>query len=162
MVLKVNFSDNEASSEALDFTPIPSGKYHVKITDGEMRECGPESKNAGKPYWNLEFTVQEGPYEERKLWGNIMLFEGALFSLSQLMKALGNPIVPGKAFTVPEIDDLLTKDLIVTVRKMQDSYRMEKEGSDEPLFKNEIKGYSAYDGEAVASGGSKKSNSLLP
>lgn len=36
---KVNFSTEEASSEALDFDAIPSGKYYARITDVTDKEC---------------------------------------------------------------------------------------------------------------------------
>src|SRR3982751_6020655 len=87
--LKLNFSAEEASSEARSFEPLPSGKYHVKITDIETKECGPNSKNPGKNYWHIEHVVQDGPYENSKLWTNAMLFEGALYTLAQLLKATG-------------------------------------------------------------------------
>jgi hypothetical protein len=147
--LRVNFSDKEATSAALD--PIPRGEYHVKITDGEIRYSKSEKHN-GEPYWALELTVQEGPHENRKVWSNVMLFDGALYSLSQLMKALGYNIEAGD-FVVPPIDDLITKDLIVrvTIRPETDQYQAQ----------NEVKAYKAW-GDAPKSGGGGKTNALLP
>jgi len=157
--LKLNFSSEEASSEAMDFDPIPTGKYWVKITEVEDRECGPQSKNPGKPYWNVELTVQDGDYELRKLWANVMLFEGALYSLSQLVKALGYDVNNSKGFTVPDGEELVGKDLIVSVRKQLDVYKMEQEASEDNIYKNEVKGFKPYSPEAV---GGSKDGSLLP
>src|SRR5215203_3323478 len=87
--LRVNFSTEEAESKAFDFDPIPSGKYHVKVTEITDKESTSE-KNFGKPYWNVELTIQDGKYADRKLWANVMLFDGALYSLAQLLKATGH------------------------------------------------------------------------
>jgi hypothetical protein len=145
--LRVNFTDKEASSKALD--PIPRGEYHVKLTDIEVKRCGPESKNPGKPYWACEFTVQEGPYAERKVWSNVMLFNGALYSLSQMMKALGHNIDSGE-FRVPASNTLIGKDFIlkVTVKPETDQYSA----------RNDVKGYKEYTGKAPTAGEA----SLLP
>lgn len=156
--LKVNFSQEEASSEAMDFDPLPTGKYHVKITDVELRESKSE-KNAGKPYWNLEMTVQDGPYENRKLWGNVMLFEGALYSLGQLAKALGMEDEIIKKGNVPDGDDLISRDLIVTVKKQRNTYLEEKNGDGEPVWSSEVKGYKKYEEGAVSTSGK---SSILP
>lgn len=158
--LRVNFSSQEAESEALDFEPVPAGKYPVAITDVEVRFCGPESKNPGKPYWAVEMTVQEGKYENRKFWGNVMLFEGALYSLAQLLKATGNQAAldSGK---IPEGQTLVGKQMTITVAKVRDTYREKRDGDGtEKFFKNEVKGYrSTTEGVAAGAG---SSGSLLP
>lgn len=146
--LRVNFSDKEATSAALD--PIPRGEYHVKITDVETRYSKSE-KNEGKPYWAIEFTVQEGPYSDRKVWTNCMLFEGALYTLSQLMKALGYDVSEGES-EVPDGDDLISRDVIVrvTIRPETDQYSAQ----------NEVKAIKAW-GDAPKPGGGK-TNAMLP
>lgn len=162
--LKVNFSEQEASSEARDFSAIPSGKYYARITDVEDRECGPESKNAGKPYWNLEFTIQDGDFEDRKVWTNCMLFEGALYTLSQLLKATGNEKAI-KTGDIPDGESFVSKEVIISVKKQRDTYREQKDGDGEPQWKNEVKGILAFEGTSPSSGkGAVKagSGSLLP
>jgi Protein of unknown function (DUF669) len=139
--LRVNFTDKEASSEVRK--PIPRGEYHCKITDGETVACGPNSKNPGKPMWKLEFTVQDGPYEERKVYTNVMLFNGALYSLSQLMKGLGYNVDEGE-FRVPKLPQIIGKDIIVSVR-----IKAETEQYD---ARNEVRGYKEYTGKTPASG----------
>lgn len=161
--LKLNFTDQEAASEARSFDALPSGKYHVKITDIELRKSTSD-KNYGKPFWHVEHTVQEGPYADRKLWTNVMLFSGALFSLSQLLKATGYPV--GNEVVVPPADEFIGRDVVVLVRKQRDNYAMEKEGlteNDPPIWKNEIRGYQAYGEETgVGAGGGSKKDNLLP
>src|SRR6266566_4010451 len=85
----VDMSAEEAKSQ--DREPLPVGKFHYKITDMDMVQVR-EGKNQGKPYFNFEFTVQDGKYAERKDWTNAMLFEGALYTIAQILKALGHEL----------------------------------------------------------------------
>lgn len=92
MGIRVNVSEQEAKSQ--DREPLPKGKFHYKFTDMEImfvKDTGADgspNKNAGKPYLNLELTVQDGPFSGRKDWVNMMCFEGALYTASQILKAL--------------------------------------------------------------------------
>lgn len=166
--LRVNFSEEEASSEARDYEPLPTGKYHVTIFDGEVAFSQSQA-NPGKPYWKLTLQVQDGKYEGRRLWGNVMLWDGALFSLAQILKAVGreDALKSGK---IPAVNELIGKDLVVTAQKLQDTYKMEKEGIDpktaspeERSYKTEVKGYKPWDGKPVGSVSSGSgSNSMLP
>ena len=158
--LRVDFSSKEAESEALSFTPMPSGNYHVKITEITDKESTSE-KNYGKPYWNVEMTVQEGKYLDRKLWANVMLFEGALYSLSQLLKATGHAdaIKSGK---IPNKEVFISKDVLIVVKKQLDEYAMrDADPDDPPIYKNEVKGFKTYQ-EGALDSASASGGSLLP
>lgn len=111
--IRVNFSDKEAGAENQDMEPLPSGKYPCAITDVTLEECGPDSKNPGKPYYKIEFTVQEGKYENRKCWTNAMLFDGALYTIVKLMKALGFNVAKGE-MEVPSAEELQGKKVVVS------------------------------------------------
>lgn len=157
--IKVNFSDEEAGSESLDFEPLPSGNYPVILTDGEIRYSTSE-KNKGKPYWHLEFTVVEGhPNAGRKFWGNVMLFEGALYSLAQIAKALDMEDQIIKKGRVPSIDDIVGKELVLRVQKKRNKYLEERDGSDEPIWTNEVRSYAPAGTSTKAGSGS---SSVLP
>lgn len=145
--IRVNFTDQEAGSEARSFDPLPRGKYPVKITDIELRYVK-QGKNEGRPYWNVEFTVQEGDYVDRKVWTNVMLFDGALYSLAQLLKATGFE-ASMNAGIVPDPDELITRDVVINVIK--------KAATDEFDARNEVKGIMKPDALQGAGGGS-----LLP
>ena len=145
---KVNFTDEEASSEARDFDALPTGKYYARVTDVSLEECGPNSKNPGKNYYHLEFTVQDGAYEGRKFWTNAMLFEGALYTIAQLMKATGFEAELKKG-NIPEGDEFVSKEVIVNVAKQRDLYKEKPENGGDgvtKLWKNEVKGIAKYDG----------------
>jgi hypothetical protein len=160
--LRVDFSSEEASSEALDFSPVPTGKYNVRITGVENKKSTSE-KNPGKPYWALTLTIQDGPHEGRKLWANVMLWAGAAYSLAQLMKATGHEdvVTEGSANygKIPAGSTLIGEELVVSVVKMKDAYKMKEAGDGEVIFKNEVKGYKPA---GALAGGSSSGNSLLP
>lgn len=163
--LRVDFSDKEASSEGRSFDPLPTGKYNVCITEYSKEKSGPQAKHPGKPYWHLTLTVQDGTYEGRKVWTNVMLFNGALYSLSQLLKVMGREDVLDKESPnygkIPSCDDFIGKPFVAVVKKQRDTYA-EKQEEDKSvrLFKNEVKGMmpaGSSTGVATSQG-----NSLLP
>jgi hypothetical protein len=113
--LKVNFTDEEASSVAREIPP--SGEYLVAITDGEIKEVKPGRKNTGRPYWQLRLVIQEGAYAGSSLIASVMLFDGALYSFSQLMKALNYDVNSGD-FVVPSLDEIIGQNVNVRGFKM--------------------------------------------
>jgi hypothetical protein len=67
-MVRLNFTDTEAyGNSSLGRDALPNGKYHVAITDVDVRESGPAAKHPGSEYWAIEFTVQEGDYKGRKM-----------------------------------------------------------------------------------------------
>ncbi|SRR6266487_1772337 len=155
MGLKVNFSQNEAESTAREV--IPTGEYHCKIVDIEIREVKPGSRNVGKPYWNLRFVVQTGQYEGNSIYGNIMLFEdkdGTLGSLSQFLKALDFDVQAGE-MELPDQEDLISRDINVRGRKLLAGF--DKKAQKDLPDRFQIQGYKRAN-VAVKTGDS----SLLP
>lgn len=153
--LKVNFTSEEAGSTVREVPP--SGDYVVNITGGELKEVKPGRKNSGRPYWQLKFVIQEGKYTGTTLISSVMLFEGALYSLAQLMKALGYKLSDGDN-DLPGVEDLLGRQLVVRGEKKP--ARTMPDGT-ELSERLEIRGYKA----APSGGGplaSNASNSILP
>src|SRR6185503_1735600 len=132
----VNISSQEAESTSLDV--LPSGKYLCNIVEGSVEEVKPGKKNVGKPYWKLRFVVQEGKFAGRSIYGTVMLFEGALYSLSQIMKALGYDVTAGD-ITVPDVEELEGKTIVVRGQKKPASTDPDT-GRDMPE-RFEVKGY---------------------
>jgi hypothetical protein len=137
--MKINFAETEVQ----DFEPLPSGWYTVAVTDGEIRESGPQSKNPGAEYIHWEYTVQEGQFANRKVWDNTTLLPHALFSLKGLLGAAGFPVDGDLDF---EIDDVIGKQVQV---------KLSQRDADNGNTYNDVKGYKA-------AGASVGSNSLLP
>ena len=124
--MRVNLSDTGGGFDA-----IPAGKYQARITDGELREAGPNAKHTGSEYINWEFTVTEGDFESRKLWQNTPWSHGScdcgdwkpgsLFGLKAILKSSGiwtDDELNADDFDF-EIDDIIGSEfsLVVTVRE---------------------------------------------
>jgi hypothetical protein len=155
--MRINFTDVDSGS----YEALPSGVYHVKVTDVESRTSGENAKHPGSEYFNWEFTIQRGDAEERRLWDNTSYdhgecdcseeetFNKALFKLKQLIEAT-------EAYTPEELaeedfefdpDEVLGKDCNVVVGQ--------RPGQDgEP--QNVIKRYKPISAEELANA------SLLP
>jgi hypothetical protein len=164
--IRVNFSEKEATSESREVTPVPRGKYQATVTDCEMRECGPTSKNPGKPYLNFEFTITEGPYANRKVWTNAMLFTGALYTITQMLKALGEEVNAGEMVIEPPewwIDKEFV--IVVTIKKAV----VDELGNEKYSEGNEVRGFfpsgtdtSPASTATPAQPGRRRSGNLLP
>jgi len=117
--LKVNFSQDEAESKVREIPP--SGTYLCNVVEISIKEVKPGSPNAGKPFWNIRFVVQDGRYAGSSIFSNVMLFSteksGTLSQLSQFLKALGYTITQGE-FEIPDDEELQGKSLMVTGRKV--------------------------------------------
>jgi hypothetical protein len=84
----VNMSDKEADSEVRAGTPLPKGEYLVVVDEVDLEESK-STKNRGKPMFNFKFKVLEGDFEGRNIYARAMLWDGALYTISQMMKAVG-------------------------------------------------------------------------
>jgi hypothetical protein len=137
-----------------DFEPIPAGIYHVMLTDYELRETSDTSKHPENEYYNVEFTVQSGEYEGRKLWTNMMLPPYQPFVLKQLVAAAGRdtnqPIVPEDF--LEESSGTLELNARVKIRKADENYDA----------RNEIAGFKPFDPTKLSSGSSGKTASFAP
>jgi hypothetical protein len=154
----LNFSDKEAASEAREFATLPSGSYKVRVDDGELKESQSE-KHAGKPYIAFTFEIvedntDEDKYVGQKAWGNVMLFAGALYSASQMMKAVGlNP----NSDKFPAIEWWIGKEMVIIGRqedaKQKDEatgkyvtkFETNEAGKQVAVKRYEIKGYRSAD-----------------
>jgi hypothetical protein len=163
MGIKVNFTDTSTyGGSSLGLDPLPTGKYHVAITDAEIRDS---QSTAGAQYINFEFTVQSGEYEGRKVWAIASLLPHALFTLKGILEALGYETTGNELDF--EIDDLLNKELIVKVMfekagTYKDRDGNEKQHDDRNNVKRFYKLESGTSTLAGSSSGGGKSSSLLP
>lgn len=181
--IRVNMTSKEASSESRDAELLPAGKYLMAVTDVDLREVTNPPKpgkqdNRGKPFYAFEFTVQGGDYEGRKVWTNAMLFSPALYTVVNMLKALGVPFsgsddnptfqVPGyEPNTIPGADWWLGKQMVVrtTVKKGG----LKEKGSEERYAdRAEPAGFFSADSwdpakaPTKAKAAASASNSLLP
>lgn len=164
--IRVNFSDKEAGSEAFESEPLPSGKYPCTITDVQLVPSK-SAKNKGKPMYKLEVTVHEDfpKYGKRKMWTNICLWDGALYSLAQLMKSTGFVDEAGRPLSkVPPADAFMDLDVLVVAARKGKRQKTDEQGNKiegefwEP--RTEISGFKPLSGK-VESVGKQTEGSLL-
>ena len=77
--MKINFAEVEGS-----FDPLPEGPQNVLVEKVEVRE----SKSSEHNYLNWELVVQDGEFEDRRLWMITSLSPKALFRLKDVLVAL--------------------------------------------------------------------------
>jgi hypothetical protein len=106
--LRINLSKEEIAAESFDDMPV--GKYVVAITAGKV-ELSKSAKNPGKPMYNLTYTVQEGKFTRAKVFDRLCLWQGAAYSYTMLMKALGINVSSG--MQVPKIEQLIGRKFVM-------------------------------------------------
>ena len=63
-----NFNANEVEPN-VGFEPVPADKYIAMISSSEMKP----TKNGDGSYLELELTILDGPYKDRKVWDRLCL-----------------------------------------------------------------------------------------
>lgn len=132
------FTGNE--DEGSGFNPIDSGRYRATVFE-ISREVG---KNSGKPYLKWCFQICEGePFAGRRLWDNTSLSDNAKWRLVQVLKACGIDVPKGRLQLNP--NDLLGKELILTVGLEPDEYANDRDGTTDQM-RNVIKSFAPTNG----------------
>jgi hypothetical protein len=112
-----------------DLTPIPAGTYDALLFDIKAEEvkAGP---NAGKPRWNIQFKINGGQYDNRRVFSYVPMYvAGDFWKFENFFSSLGYEVKG--SFNVPEIRDLLGKEIAlrVKVREAEGSYPASNEVS---------------------------------
>lgn len=138
--LRVNMSKQEADAASFeDFVP---GKYVVSIFKVEVQRSKSE-KNFGKPMYNITYKVQVGKYTGAQIFGDyICLWDGALYSYSQLVKALGVSVTTGSN-RVLKPQELQGKILTVRLGLGKKQTVIDKVTGEEKVYepRMQVKGY---------------------
>jgi len=128
--------------------PIPAGNYDALLFEIKAEEVksGP---NAGKPRWNIQFKIDGGQHDNRRVFSYIPMYvAGDFWKFENFFSSLGFE-VKGQ-FSVPEIKDLLGKKIgvRVKVREAEGAYPAS----------NEVSGFnkSSTSADALASVGAKE------
>lgn len=129
MVLRLNLSNDEANSKARELTVLPTGSYLCNIVEIKETTVNPGSDNVGKPYWNVLFVVDQGDqYDGRRIYTNLMLFEGAAFLIKQLVEILFPDMLEGNQLSIPESDAFIQKKVAVIGRKYAAGSSIKRKG----------------------------------
>lgn len=113
MALSVNVS-KKAAEPPRSFEDLPQGWYHCIISEVELRFSASVA-NPGKPMYGFEFEVTDDErnprdddgspmYAGRRLWTNACLWEGAEFTIVNILRALGHEVSEG-ALRIPDVTD---------------------------------------------------------
>ncbi len=147
--IRVNMSAEEAASKARE--DLPAGKFHLKITDMEIKFTSENAKpeNRGKPFINFEFIIQDGKYVTYKDWTNAMCFEPALYTISQILKALDYPVQAG-ALVIPDAREFYIGKDIWGIRRLNKKNK-NSEGVVEPRI--ELMSFMKYEGGTSTASG---------
>jgi hypothetical protein len=145
MAIKVNMSDQEAKSG--DGTGyLPSGNYHCVITSVESADSQSDA-NPGKPLLKFVGTVQDGEFAERELKWTACCWDGALYTIVGLLKALdefencgGNS---GEGLAIPDAEEFYVQRHVM-VRRGLNKKAKEKNPEDDPMTWIEVRGFSPY------------------
>lgn len=145
----LNFDANQVEPNA-GFDPIPADKYIAMVTGSEMKP----TKNGDGSYLELEFTVLEGQYKDRKVWDRLCLnhpnpqtVKIARGNLSALCRAVG-------VMQPKDSVDLHNLPLVITVRL--------KKRDDNGDLSNEIKGYAVKKSSIAQSPQAPQTNATPP
>lgn len=65
--------------------PLPEGTYPASIAKVEQIL----SKSSGNPMLKIEFNIDDEQFQGRKVWGNYVLTENAMWKVQELFSALG-------------------------------------------------------------------------
>lgn len=159
MALRLNLSNQEAESKPRSFSPLPSGEYLCNIVEIQEKTVKETAKNAGRPYWNIRFVVDQGDqYDGRNIFANVMLFEGALYSIKQLVEAVFPDMVDGNDLTVPDADAFEGKQVVVVGLRYPAGSKEKKTGRVREQDEFDVRGYKSSNVAAKKA----PNSSLLP
>lgn len=101
MGMRLNFADVEVGN----FDALPGGWYLVTVTDTDIKQAGEKAKHPGSDFVKFEYTIDEpetvevedeknGGMKEvkskgRKFFDNASLLPNALFTLKEILLAVG-------------------------------------------------------------------------
>lgn len=102
--------------------PLPEGVYDASVAKVDQVL----SKSSGNPMLKIEFNINNEGYTGRKVWGNYVLTEAAMWKVMELFKALG--------LDTDSVVDIDTDDMIGLTCQLKIAQR-EYEGN----ITNEIK-----------------------
>jgi hypothetical protein len=166
MAIKVNVSDKESKSG--EWVPLPSGRYHVVITDVEQAPSQ-SANNFGKPLFKFRATVQDGQYADKVMTWTACLWNGALYTIIGVLKAIGEyeNCMKGGTLSIPDAPEFyITRHLIA--RRGVNKKAKEENPEDDPINWVEVRGFEPYkEGDtstvgAMGKAATSKASSVLP
>jgi len=123
-----------------DFTPIPADTYVAQIVSSDMKD----TKDGAGKYLQLQFKVLDGEYIGRVLFERLNIQNANTQTVEIAQKALATICELCGVGNLVDSEELHNHPMNIRV--------VIKPEKSQYAAQNEIKGYSAYEGEAKASG----------
>lgn len=74
MIKMANVASEGVETSSNDFSPVPAGEYVAAVTGAKgpiaSKRANPSNPSEFGQYINIEFTITEGQYANRKIWSN--------------------------------------------------------------------------------------------
>lgn len=129
MGVTLNFSGVEDKN----FDPIPNGAYEAVVHDIEETEVK-NGKNAGAPMWAVQFAINGGEYDNRRVFRNYTLVDSSLWAVKQFLVAVGvDPEALGGEVEI-DLNDLIGLPCRVVVRQRE--YEGQKQNDVKQVMKS--------------------------
>lgn len=142
---------NFSGVETKDFDALPNGRYEALIHDIEETNVK-NGKNAGAPMWAVQFAINGGDHDNRRVFRNYTLIPESLWAVKQFLIALGvDPEALNSEVTI-DSQTLVGHQCQIIVR--QRTY--------EGQIQNDVKQVMKSSGEPNASVGTTSGDSDLP
>lgn len=134
--LSFNLNANEETTGDA-FEPLPEGWYDAVID--EVTEDASKSKNnLGKPMYVVDYKIEGGEFDGRTKREWACLWEGALFTIVSLQKAIGRPeTVSGGKLEVLAADELIGQRVRIKIKHKEETYT-NKEGEEVTATRDNI------------------------
>lgn len=84
MGITLNFSNVESKN----FDAIPNGAYEALVHDIEETNVK-NGANVGAPMWAVQFAINGGQYDNRRVFRNFTVIESSLWAIEQFLVAIG-------------------------------------------------------------------------
>lgn len=135
-VPKMKVSAPGLGDAATEFTPVPPGRYQVKIADVELRD----TKDKKSQYLSFELEITDGEHKGRKLFTNCSLKERALWNLKRLIEAANIPYEDNSFNTEDCLGAVL--DVEVEHEQAQDGQgNLRTDGDGNPVMRENVSNY---------------------
>lgn len=139
IVLGITEADIAAAASS-NYTPVPAGSYNAVVFEvkQETVKAGP---NEGKPRFNVQFKIEGGPHDNRRVFGYVSLYKsGDFWKTQSFFSALGFDMKAGQ-FTVPTPQELMGLPIGIRVKVGKDQNgadRNEISGFDKPTAQKNV------------------------
>lgn len=75
MAIRIDRGAREEAKASNTFDPIPASTYNATVFKVERTKVGGSGDNADKEIYNVQYRISDGPFENRRLFERVPLFD---------------------------------------------------------------------------------------